>query len=109
MVDHEDSSASGGDLRYERNRFVAFAFALADAFLETDLDLTVLYATGAVKTLTGIADEAVIGSCLVDALAPRDRARLRAMAETAKSSGRAGPVLLSAAGGGASMLELGVT
>lgn len=97
-------------LRHERNRFVAFAFASADAFLETDLDLRVLYATGAVKALTGSSEEAIQGVSFADAVVQRDRARMRAMAVMAQTMGRAGPVRLSPlADDGPDVIELNVT
>ena len=41
------------DLFFERNRFVAFAFAAADAFLEIDCDETITFADGATQWLAG--------------------------------------------------------
>ena len=109
-VARKEKAEESEDLRYERNRFVAFAFASADAFLETDVELQVLYATGAVKSLIGIGDDAIIGSNLADAMIARDRARIRAMAAMAQRAGRSGPVLLSAIADDAPpLLELGVT
>lgn len=106
----EGKSDSTDALRYERNRFVAFAFASADAFLETDLDLQVLYGTGAIKGLMGIGEEAMLGTNFADAVIQRDRARMRAMAVTAKTTGRAGPVALApVTEGAADLVELGVT
>lgn len=107
---HEGSSGNSDALRYERNRFVAFAFASADAFLETDMELRVKYATGAVKALIGVGDDAVIGTSFAEALCQRDRPRLRAMGAMAQTAGRAGPVVIApAAEVGTPAVEVSVT
>jgi hypothetical protein len=46
--------AAEADMRAERDRFVAFAFAAADAFLELDSDYKVIYAVGATQWLAGV-------------------------------------------------------
>ena len=53
------------NLRYERDRFVAFAFASADAFLEINVDLKILYATGAVQRLLDRAPRRTSGPASV--------------------------------------------
>ena len=50
-------SKAVANLRYERDRFVASAFASADAFLEINAGLKILYATGAVQRLLDRAPE----------------------------------------------------
>ena len=91
----EQNSERTDDLRYERNRFVAFAFASADAFLETDGSLRILYAAGAPAQLLGHSDTELVGNLFTEGVVPRDQPRLRAMASLARSSGRAGPIALS--------------
>ena len=61
-----EESKAIANLRYERDRFVAFAFASADAFLEIDGDLKILYATGAVQRLLGQAPEKLTGQRLLN-------------------------------------------
>ena len=47
------TAASIANIRSERDRFVAFAFATADTLIETDSKLNIHYATGAVRWLFG--------------------------------------------------------
>ena len=56
-----EGAESAADLRYERDRFVAFAFASADAFLELDTDRVIRYASGAVQWLAGAKPEDLEG------------------------------------------------
>ena len=52
-----EGAENAADLRYERDRFVAFASA--DAFLELDADRVIQYASGAVQWLAGAPQEAL--------------------------------------------------
>ena len=87
-----DKTAAGADLKYERDRFVAFAFATADAFLELDAGQVVLYATGAVQWLAGARSEQLQGKVLTDLVEKSDRALLEAALATATRQGRFGPL-----------------
>lgn len=82
------------DLKYERDRFVAFAFATSDAFLELDGKRAIVYATGAVQWLASAAPEALTGKSLAELVHSRDRPMLNAALDTGKRQGRFGPVTL---------------
>lgn len=82
------------NLRYERDRFVAFAFASADAFLEINADLKILYATGAVQRLLDRAPEELAGQPLLDLIVPQSVPLVRAALDIAQQQGRFGPVSL---------------
>ena len=62
----------------ERNRFVAFAFAAADAFMEIDQDETIAFADGAAPWLTGLAVEELTGRSLWDFVVEGDRMLIKA-------------------------------
>lgn len=89
-----EAGSGAADLRYERDRFVAFAFASADAFLELDTANVVQYATGAVQWLAGATPEALKGKELVALVDKSDRPLLKAALATAEKQGRFGPLNL---------------
>src|SRR5579863_4804922 len=80
------------DLRQDRDRFVAFAFASADLLIELSPDFRVDKAQGAVKSLWGRDQQAIVGRPLFDLVAKRDRAMLRHLAKQLPKSGRLDPV-----------------
>lgn len=80
------------DLRYERDRFVAFAFASADAFLELDTDQVIQHASGAVQWLAGAKPEELEGKEMVGLVERADRPLLKAALSTAVTQGRFGPL-----------------
>ena len=82
----------GPDLRYERDRYVAFAFAAGEAFLELDARLRIDFVVGALQSLLGQAGSALIGTSFLDRVASADRALARNLVEAARRQGRAGPV-----------------
>lgn len=79
-------------MNYERDRFVAFAFAAADAFLEIDHSGKIKFAAGALDWLAGSGGGDLIGRDLEGYCSGRSRKILRAAAESAKSRGRFGPI-----------------
>ena len=87
-----EGASAAADLRYERDRFVAFAFASADAFLELDSAQVVQYATGAVQWLAGSSPENLRGKPLLDWGDKSDRPLLKAALATAEKQGRFGPL-----------------
>ncbi len=56
-----------------RDRFVAFAFCLADVLVELDTARQVLFAVGATKPLLGVGPEAIVGRNFMDLVSPKDR------------------------------------
>ncbi len=91
MTKHSTDSAK---LRAERDRFVAFSFAVADAFLEVDSALAIKYADGATRWLTGRPAAQLTDASLLDLVAEEDRALVKAALATAVKQGRIGPVNL---------------
>jgi EAL domain-containing protein (putative c-di-GMP-specific phosphodiesterase class I)/GGDEF domain-containing protein len=80
------------DLRSDRDRFVAFAFSAADAFLELGDDNKVIYAVGATQWLAGVSPEKLTGLSFLSMISPEDRLLVEASMATAKRQGRFGPV-----------------
>jgi len=87
-----EAGESAVDLRYERDRFVAFAFASADAFLELDTDQVIQYASGAAQWLAGAKPDELEGKELVGLVERADRPLLKAALSTAVTQGRFGPL-----------------
>jgi EAL domain-containing protein (putative c-di-GMP-specific phosphodiesterase class I)/GGDEF domain-containing protein len=87
-----EAGESLADLRYERDRFVAFAFASADAFLELDTDQVIQHASGAVQWLAGAKPEELEGKEMVGLVERADRPLLKAALSTAVTQGRFGPL-----------------
>ena len=79
-------------LREERDRFVGFAFANADALIEVDQDLKVAYAAGAVQWLTGERPEALLHQSLLDLVARKSQPMARALMLDPSAPERFGPV-----------------
>ncbi len=84
--------ASAVDLSRDRDRFVAFAFAVADAFLEVNSRQVIDYAGGAVRWLTGCEATDLLGVRILDIVARSDRSLVKAALATAVNQGRFGPV-----------------
>lgn len=78
----------------QRDRFVAFAFASADLFLEVSSEGKVVYALGASKGLTGFDDTEIIGRKWLELFSVYDQAQLLHLYESAKPGKRWGPVLI---------------
>ncbi len=67
------AASQDSTLRFERDRFVAFAFAAADLLLETDAAGTIQYAFGAVRGLTKSTESALRGTKLLDLFSDQDK------------------------------------
>ena len=80
------------NLRSDRDRFVAFAFAAADALVELDVERNISYAVGAVHWLSGQSAEKLIGTPFIDVVVKEDHRLIRASFATAESQSRFGPV-----------------
>jgi PAS domain S-box-containing protein len=87
-----NTAVSAPDFREERDRFVAFVFASADAFLELDEEFNVDYAVGAVQSLYGTSQDLIIGKPLIEFVHPPDRTMVRAALGGVKRQGRFGPL-----------------
>ncbi len=73
MTDRVKKSESISELRKERDRFVAFAFASADLLMELDPEGVVIYTDGAISGLLGIRAEDIIGKALTELVSDDDR------------------------------------
>ncbi len=73
-----NSAAQPSGIRVERDRFVAFAFASADALFEVDSNYEIQFAAGAIQALLGSHPDELIGTSFVTHIASRDQGRLRA-------------------------------
>ncbi|HUN45774.1 MAG TPA: EAL domain-containing protein [Stellaceae bacterium] len=89
--------AKSPDLRSERDRFVAFAFAAADLLIEVSPEGRILFCAGAAQALTGKAPAGLLGTPVLELWLPGDRALMARMLRQA-SSGRVGPLLLHLGG-----------
>lgn len=85
-------SSQAVDLFRDRDRYVAFAFAVAEAFLEVDSKRVIKYAGGAVHWLTGGDSADLLGVSVLDIIARPDRALVKAALATCVNQGRFGPV-----------------
>lgn len=63
----------------ERDRFVGFAFAAADLLIETDVAGTILFTAGARCRLTTGDVAGLIGTSLMDVVAPSDRKYIKVL------------------------------
>ena len=97
MVDQATIVAS---LRTDRDRFVAFSFAAADALVELDADRKVSYAVGAIHWLSGKSAETIIGVSFLDVVAKADRRMIQAAFTTAETQHRFGPINIRLTGSG---------
>ena len=79
-------------LRRDRDRFLAFSFAAADALLEIDRDWKVVFAVGAVQSFFGVHDKDFIGSDFLSFLDDGDRILIRSRIARLKDGMRLEPV-----------------
>ena len=75
-------------MRAERNRFVALAFCWADVLLELDGEEKVVFAAGAAGPLLGRKPEDLIGTPVIDLIAPKDRSLAQEILAIARKRGR---------------------
>ncbi len=85
-------SSSASYIVHERNRFVAFAFAAADAFIELDRGGRIAFAGCAIPWLTGLDAEALAGRTLWDFVVEGDRMLIKAALAAPAGHGRFGPI-----------------
>jgi len=82
-------------LREQRDRFLAFAFAASDLLLEIGDDSLIRYAVGATNQLLGGPPKAVIGQGWLEIFAEEDRSLLVAKIGALTPGKRCGPILVS--------------
>jgi PAS domain S-box-containing protein len=81
-------------LRGDRDRFVAFAFAAAELLLEVSSEGKIVYAAGAINSLTGISAAELLGRQFIALTVPEDRAQASAALSRLRRFGRIDPVAL---------------
>ncbi len=82
-----------------RDRFVAFAFAAADAVMEVTDDGNIGYAAGAIETLTRRTADKLQGMVFLSIIALPDRGRVKTMLADLGPAGRMSPALVHLASG----------
>lgn len=88
-------SAIIDELRKERERFVAFAFAAAEIFFEIDSDGKILFEGGAIEKVgTDKSGESHVGSSIYDLIDNDDREVFIALKMHLEHKGRLGPIPL---------------
>ena len=87
-----DQSTVVTNLRSDRDRFVAFAFAAADALVELDDERKISYAVGAIHWLSGRSADHLLGTPFLDVVVEEDARLIRAAFGTAETQSRFGPV-----------------
>ena len=70
------SDKDSKDLKEQRDRLLAFAFAGADLMIEVDANGIITYSLGAARGMTGTGDGKLTGKN--DLFAPRDRGMVAA-------------------------------
>lgn len=82
------------ELKSQRDRFLAFAFAGADLLVEVSIDGTILSALGASKAMTGFDDQEIIGKNWLNLFSVYDQAIVLNLYENSKTGQRCGPILV---------------
>lgn len=91
-LEKTDTAAS---MREQRDRFLAFAFASADLFIEVSEEGRVTQILGAVKGLTGFEDKDFLGKKWLEIFSVYEQARMISVFERAKPGVRCGPMLIN--------------
>jgi hypothetical protein len=66
-------------LRFERDRFVAFAFTWADILFELDEESQIAYATGVLEPFLGRTGRDLHGTTFCDLVTPEERVKARSL------------------------------
>ncbi|WP_262692168.1 EAL domain-containing protein [Kordiimonas aestuarii] len=85
-------SGSIDDIKKERERFVAFAFAAAELFFEIDAKGKVVFEGGAVDRIGAKPGSSLIGDNIYDHIDPDDRDVFSALLVHLEHKGRIGPI-----------------
>jgi PAS domain S-box-containing protein len=82
-------------LREQRDRYVGFAFAAGDLFIEVSEHGQIVDASGASKALTGIDEKSLVGRNWLDLFSAYEQARLLKARDTHLPGRRIGPILVT--------------
>jgi EAL domain-containing protein (putative c-di-GMP-specific phosphodiesterase class I) len=93
------------ELKADRDRFVAFAFAFADLLIEVGPEGRIEFAAGAARGLTGREAAELAATPFAELFAPRDREPAERLLAAARGGNRTGAIVLrlAATGAGASV------
>ncbi len=81
------------ELKSQRDRFLAFAFAAADLLVEVTDDEKISYISGAVKAITGYDEKEVMGEKLSEFLDANDIDLAASITKNTRAGGKKGPYL----------------
>jgi EAL domain-containing protein (putative c-di-GMP-specific phosphodiesterase class I)/GGDEF domain-containing protein len=97
------------EIRADRDRFVAFAFAAADLLIELDAKRRIVFATGAAQSLIGVAASKLGGRHFLDLFPPADQGFATRVLDGLTESERIEPAALALArpDGGTTRVWLG--
>jgi PAS domain-containing protein len=87
-----------------RDRFVAFAFAAADAVVEVAADGRIVYAAGAIESLTRRSADSLMGLAFLSLVAMPDRSGAEALLKSLGPGGRLSPARIVLSSGREVML-----
>ncbi|HRK97467.1 MAG TPA: EAL domain-containing protein [Alphaproteobacteria bacterium] len=82
------------DLKIQRDRFLAFAFAAADLLIEITQQGKIVYASGAAKALTGFDDKELLDKNFIDLFSANDANLIHTITENSKVGSKKGPFLI---------------
>jgi PAS domain S-box-containing protein len=83
------------ELKEQRDRYVSFAFAGGDLFIEVSEQGKILHATGAAKSLTGIDDKSLAGRNWLDLFSAYEISKLQRAYEDTIPGRRIGPFMVT--------------
>jgi len=86
-------SKSPGNIKHQRDRFVAFAFASADLVFEVTSDGKIRYAAGAASSFASTTAENLVGTAWLNLFSERDQRLLDSMVRKLKNNERCGPMV----------------
>ncbi|HEY6335088.1 MAG TPA: EAL domain-containing protein [Alphaproteobacteria bacterium] len=84
----------GGELKGERDRFVAFSFAAADLLLEVDCEGRIRFASGAARVITGKSAESLVGTSFDAIFSSDDRLFINVLLKELETGSRLEPVIV---------------
>ncbi|MDP6832005.1 MAG: cyclic nucleotide-binding domain-containing protein [Alphaproteobacteria bacterium] len=89
-----DGGGDNGDPRRDHVRFSAYAYSIAQAFVELDAEQTIVHADEGMEGLTGRDGGDLVGRSFLDLIPADDHSLLLAAGEMAERQGRCGPIYL---------------
>lgn len=89
----QTEAKTANSAKTQRDRFLAFAFASADLFVEIGESGEISFAIGAARSLTGIDHTTLTGQNWLDIFTRHDRGALARMRKDAQEAERCGPLL----------------